>query len=96
MRLSLLTGQPPSAVLGWPASDVRLMSAYLAQEPAPAERLEYAIAYMCCMYANAHRGKRPEIPLERFLMFRHAWRNASGRYTDTDLEILESIDRIGT
>lgn len=95
MRLSLLTGQPPSAVLGWPASDVQLTSAYLAQEPAPAERLEYAIAYMSCMYANAHRGNRPEIPLERFLMFRHAW-HASGRYTETDIEILESIDRIGT
>jgi hypothetical protein len=85
-------GQPPSVVLGWPASDVHLLGAYLAREPAPTERLEYGLAYLSCQYHNAHSESRAD--LERFMLFRRVWRRTDGRYSENDLEILDSIDRI--
>lgn len=87
-------GQPPSVVMGWPASDVQLLAAYLAREPAPTERIEYAVAHLHSSYANAHRGDQPSMPLERFLMFAKAWRNADGRYTDDEMDMLDQLDRL--
>lgn len=95
MRLSLLMGQPPSVVMGWPASDVALLGQYLSREPAPSEKAEYGLAYLACMYANTHRGKGDASkPLDSFLMFRKAWPRKGGRYSDSDMEMLDSIDRL--
>lgn len=88
-------GQPPSAVLDWPASDIALLRAYLSREPAPEEKAEFGLAYLACMYANAHRGKGEGAkPLENFLLFQKAWPRHAGRYTDSDIDMLDAIDRL--
>lgn len=88
-------GQPPSEVMNWPASDVALVGEYLSREPAPSEKAEFGLAYLACMYANAHRGKGDSAkPLENFLLFRKAWPRGGGRYSDSDMEMLDSIDRL--
>jgi len=95
VRLALLMGQPPSVVMNWPASDVALLCQYLNREPAPSEKAEYGLAYLACMYSNTHLGKGEAAkPLDKFLMFRKAWPRKGGRYSDSDMEMLDSIDRL--
>ena len=78
--------------MGWPASDVHLLSEFVGLEPPPTERLEILMANVAaCHFSTKERPVRTE----RFLLFRNAWRAASGRYTEEDLDILDSIDRIG-
>lgn len=79
--------------MGWPASDIALLGEYTALEPSPIERLEFQIANVAASYFSTR--ERP-VRIERFLLFRNAWRAAAnGRYTEEDLDILDSIDRIG-
>ncbi len=92
MRLAFLLGQPPSVVMGWPASDLRLLGEYMDVQPAPLERLEILLAHLGACHFSTE--KRP-VATEKFLLFRNSWRSASSRYSENDLEILDSIDRIG-
>ena len=47
--------RPLHEVKTWPAHDLSLLAQYLAERPAPEERIEYAIAYLHADYINAHR-----------------------------------------
>lgn len=95
MRLAVRCGQPPSVVMGWPVSDIHLLGEFVALEPPPTERLEYLLAHVAAGYFNGHREKgKAATPTEKFLLFRNAWR-FSDRYSEQDLDILESIDRLG-
>lgn len=69
-------GKPPSEVMCWPQSDIALLKAYLAREPASADRIEIAIAYLTALTANLNRGKdAPARKIEKFMLFRNAWKS---------------------
>lgn len=96
MRLSVLYREPLHRVMDWPASEVRLIAAYLAREPAPDERIEIAVAHLSAIYTNAHLQKGSEQkPIADFLLFRKAWTSPhatqDGRYSDSDQKMLASL-----
>lgn len=71
----MLFRRPFAEVLDWPASHVALIAEYLAHEPAPEERNEYALAQLAAIHVNGNRrkGSSPH-PLSDFLLFRNAWK----------------------
>jgi hypothetical protein len=78
----------------WPAGDIELLAAYLGKEPAPEERLEFAIASLHADYFNAHRGDQPAAKLTDYLIFRNAWQAAaeqSERYSAVDKSFLRTL-----
>lgn len=82
--------------MAWPARDIRVIAEYLAKEPAPDERIEYAVAQLSSIYVNGHRKQGAEaIPLGEFLMFRKAWESADlqaeDRYSDVDRSFLKAL-----
>lgn len=67
-----------------------MLSQYLAREPAPDERIEYAVAQLAAMYANAHRGKgKPPYKITDFMLFRNAWK------TEQEATLSEIIESFG-
>lgn len=62
----------------------------MAREPAPDERIEYAVAQLAAMYANAHRGKgKAPHKLSDFMLFRDAWK------TEQEATLSEIIQSFG-
>ncbi len=80
MRLAVLFRRPLREILDWPASHVAVIAEYLAHEPAPDERVEYAVSQIAAIYVNAHRkkGASPH-PLSDFLLFRDAWKRGDDK-----------------
>lgn len=79
MRLSVLYRRPLEEIRQWPASDIKLISQYLSREPAPDERIEYAIAALRRDYESAHMGQgKTTPPLQKFLTFHDAFRSDKG------------------
>lgn len=75
LRLAFLFRRPLGEVLCWPSSHVALFAEYLSHEPAPEERIEYAVAQLCAMYASAHKGKGAKAPhVTDFMLFRNVWK----------------------
>lgn len=95
MRLSILYREPLSSVMGWPISHVHLIAEYLGREPAPDERIEYAIAQNSALFANANRRKdSAPAKLTDFMLFREAWKKPepeSGRYSESDKLMLKAL-----
>lgn len=82
--------------MDWPASHVQLIAAYLAREPAPDERIEFAVTQLAAIYTNAHLPKdKPQKPISDFLLFRKAWAReadaSSGRYSESDQKMLAAL-----
>lgn len=95
-RLAVIFRQRPSEVARWPDWERELVEHYLARNPAPEERLEFAIAHLSSIYVAAHQRRDATAPkLSDFLLFKDAFQSAPrismGRYTDTDQSILEAL-----
>lgn len=90
---------PVSALLrGVPMGDIKLMAAYLAIEPAPEERIEWAIAQLTAMWAHTKKPPNSEYdPPSSFLVFRKAWdpdRSADLSGLDAnDLGVMNALHR---
>lgn len=77
----------------WPAWQLDLLEHYLAREPAPAERLEVAIARLTAIFVNSKQEKGA--PLKRavdYMSYLKAWPEVvDGRYNETDREVLKEL-----
>jgi len=83
-------------VARWPDWERDLVESYLARNPAPEERLEFATAHLSSIYVAAHQGRGATAPkLTDFLLFKDAFNQAPrvemGRYTETDRSLLEAL-----
>ena len=85
--------EPLHRVMEWPASHVQLLARYLAKQPSPEERLEYGIAQLSAMYANAHsKPGSARASLSDFLLFANAWsQDLRGRYSEEELKTIETL-----
>lgn len=88
---------PVSAVLrGVSASEIRLMAAYLAIEPAPEERIELAIAQLTALWAHSKKPQGSEYAGPgQFLMFRDAWTRGTaedyGGLDENDMGVMNAL-----
>jgi hypothetical protein len=58
----------------WPARDVALLAEYMSKEPAPDDRLEFALAAIQAMYVNSHRKQdAPAHNVKDFMLFLDPW-----------------------
>jgi hypothetical protein len=74
VRLSLVLQRPIHEVVTWPLWVTRTYAAFLSKEPAPAERLEWAIAHLHQTYLGAHQPEGVAPPaLSALLLFGDAW-----------------------
>lgn len=86
--------------MDWPASHIVLVASYLNKDPAPDERIEYAIAQLCAMFSNANSAKTSApAKLKDFLLFREVWKPEvkidSDRYSEADQMMLASLSSLG-
>ena len=78
-------------IASWPAQEVRLLETYLDKQPAPEERIEFAVATLCALMFNANRGK--DIPPRRikdYLPYDDPW-PMPGRYSELDREVMDAF-----
>jgi len=76
-------------VLGWPAWVVSSLREYLGHEPAPIERLEYAMAQGAAIYVNSNRAKgSPSRKVTDFMLFNNAWKPTDDDDEESSLEDL--------
>jgi hypothetical protein len=85
-------------VARWPDWERDLLEHYLARNPAPEERLEYALANIATIYVSAHQGRAaPRPSLADFLLFKDAFTHTTspavdrGRYNEADMSLLEAL-----
>lgn len=71
-----------------------MWSEKLAKEPTVYERIEIAIAYLCCLQYNSKKGKgKPAKKVVDFLMFANAFEKKKGKYVSDD-DVNDDINTI--
>jgi hypothetical protein len=85
--------RPLHEVKAWPARDLTVLAQYLAERPAPEERIEYAVAYLHADYLNAQRKPgTPARSISDVMLFREPAPDATDdRYNDVDRSIIKAL-----
>jgi len=80
----------------WPARDIDTLAEFFSKEPPPDDRIEYAIAVLQSMYANAHRQKGTAArPLTDFLPFHGIWQEPEESQAPADMsDLLSSFSHV--
>lgn len=80
-------------IASWPAWEVRLLDHYVNKQPPAEDRVEFAVATLCALFFNAHRGQgQPPRRLKDYLPFLDPW-PMPGRYSELDREVLEALGK---
>lgn len=91
----MLFRRPLHEVAQWPAWEVGLLEAFLAESPGPDERIEVAIAHLTAIYVNCHLAKDATPKTIRdFLIFEkreNEPKEVEGRYSEVDLQVLSAL-----
>lgn len=84
---------PVHEVAGWPQRVIDLYAAFLSVEPAPEERIEYALAQLSALVVNRTRGagEQPQRVAD-MLMFASPWQE---KLSTLDAQIGSRLDSLG-
>lgn len=73
--------------MGWPNWVLSSLREYLSREPAPIERIEYALAQLSAIQINSNLAKgSPAKKTADLLMFRDAWKKEEDEGEEGSIE----------